>query len=169
MIEQVGVTRIMVTHDQGRSHDHGQPGGHHVGRPTAASGQPQRNLRAAQLPLHRRVYWRNQSVQRPGGGGRSRPCADRQRRAAPADLCRYGITGTLACRWVSLRPERVGLSRSAPAGDCNHDQGTVHDIAYLGGFSIYHIQLASGKIVKASVPATAGAMSRRRPGAKACI
>lgn len=67
----------------------------------------------------------------------------------------HGITGTLGMPvWVSLRPERVGLSRSAPAGDCNHDQGTVHDIAYLGGFSIYHIQLASGKIVKASVPAT---------------
>ena len=49
---------------------------------------------------------------------------------------------------------RSSMRTRLPAGDCNHDQGTVHDIAYLGGFSIYHIQLASGKIVKASVPAT---------------
>ncbi len=67
----------------------------------------------------------------------------------------HGITGTLGMPvWVSIRPERVGLSRSEPAGSCNHDHGTVQDIAYLGGFSIYHIQLASGKVIKASVPAT---------------
>ena len=33
----------------------------------------------------------------------------------------------------------------------------MHDIAYLGGFSIYHIRLASGKVVKDWRAAAAGA------------
>lgn len=55
MIEQVGVTCIMVTQRQsGRSHDHGQPGGHHVRKANCCKWPaPVKILRAAQLPLHR--------------------------------------------------------------------------------------------------------------------
>lgn len=67
----------------------------------------------------------------------------------------HGITGALGMQlWYSLRPERVYLSREQPTEVRNQASGVVHDIAYLGGFSIYHIKLASGKIIKASVPAT---------------
>ncbi|MCW3479414.1 polyamine ABC transporter ATP-binding protein [Neisseriaceae bacterium JH1-16] len=67
----------------------------------------------------------------------------------------HGITGTLGMPvWLSVRPERVGVSRQQPTAGGNWANGTVHDIAYLGGFSIFHVRLDTGKVVKASVPAT---------------
>jgi putrescine transport system ATP-binding protein len=35
--------------------------------------------------------------------------------------------------------------------DFNWTKGEVDDIAYLGGHSVYHIQLPSGKIVQAFI------------------
>ena len=35
--------------------------------------------------------------------------------------------------------------------DFNWTKGEVYDIAYLGGHSVYHIQLPSGKIVQAFI------------------
>ncbi len=155
MIEQVGVTCIMVTHDQEEAMTMASRVGImsegqllQVASPSEIYERPncrftaefigETNLFSGQVAVDEadHVQIDSAELRRPIYVG-------------------HGITGTLGMPvWVSLRPERVGLSRSAPAGDCNHDQGTVHDIAYLGGFSIYHIQLASGKIVKASVPAT---------------
>ncbi|WP_018989363.1 ABC transporter ATP-binding protein [Aromatoleum toluclasticum] len=61
--------------------------------------------------------------------------------------------------WVSVRPERVSLSRAGAASagvsepaDCNAATGEVADIAYLGSHSVYHVRLANGRIVIASVP-----------------
>ncbi|AYH41947.1 polyamine ABC transporter ATP-binding protein [Azoarcus sp. DN11] len=57
--------------------------------------------------------------------------------------------------WLSVRPERVALSRpgAAPAGaGCNAAAGEVAEIAYLGSHSVYHVRLANGRIVIASVP-----------------
>lgn len=53
----------------------------------------------------------------------------------------------------ALRPEKV-LIRSHKPDDLEHPdfnwtQGTVHDIAYLGGHSVYYIKLASGLVVQA--------------------
>ena len=53
----------------------------------------------------------------------------------------------------ALRPEKVMISAQKPdnlehAGH-NWAQGTVYDIAYLGGHSVYYIKLASGMIVQA--------------------
>ena len=57
---------------------------------------------------------------------------------------------------VSVRPERVLLSREQPengeGGFINRAAGEVTDIAYLGSYSIYHVRLASGRNVTASVP-----------------
>ncbi|NMG00617.1 polyamine ABC transporter ATP-binding protein [Aromatoleum toluolicum] len=61
--------------------------------------------------------------------------------------------------WVSVRPERVTLSRAGAAsshapGDanCNAASGEVADIAYLGSHSVYHVRLANGRVVIANVP-----------------
>nr|WP_211167380.1 polyamine ABC transporter ATP-binding protein [Aromatoleum evansii] len=57
--------------------------------------------------------------------------------------------------WVSVRPERVALSRAGgvPGGaGCNAATGEVAEIAYLGSHSVYHVRLANGRIVIASVP-----------------
>ncbi|MFC3607618.1 ABC transporter ATP-binding protein [Stutzerimonas tarimensis] len=52
----------------------------------------------------------------------------------------------------ALRPEKLLMSVDPPElehPEYNWERGTVHDIAYLGGHSIYYIRLASGLILQA--------------------
>ncbi|KGK42296.1 transporter [Nitrincola sp. A-D6] len=55
---------------------------------------------------------------------------------------------------VALRPEKTLISRDQPDSDYNWCSGKVHDIAYLGGFSVYYVQLPSGRIIQASIANT---------------
>ena len=57
--------------------------------------------------------------------------------------------------WVAVRPEKVEISITAPASfspekPVNCMQGTVSQIAYLGGLSTYHIILPNQTVVKAT-------------------
>ena len=53
--------------------------------------------------------------------------------------------------WVAIRPEKLNISREAPAAtETNCMTGTVWDIGYLGSLSIYHVKLESGKMVTAA-------------------
>ena len=56
--------------------------------------------------------------------------------------------------WVALRPEKIALSREAPPGTENRARATVKEIAYMGDLSIYLAQLASGKMVRITQPNT---------------
>jgi len=54
----------------------------------------------------------------------------------------------------ALRPEKLLMSIEKPElelADYNWVQGTVHDIAYLGGHSVYYIKLESGLMLQAFV------------------
>ncbi len=53
---------------------------------------------------------------------------------------------------VAIRPEKVMISTSPPEQKRNSTRGIVKDIGYLGDVSIYHVELASGKIVLATQP-----------------
>ena len=55
--------------------------------------------------------------------------------------------------WVSIRPEDINMHKEKPAnaGEHNWTIGTVKEIAYLGSFAIYHVQLPSGRMVKSQV------------------
>jgi putrescine transport system ATP-binding protein len=44
----------------------------------------------------------------------------------------------------SLRPEKVAVSKEEPAGARNKARGTIEDIAYFGSHSVYHVCLPSG-------------------------
>lgn len=64
----------------------------------------------------------------------------------------HGITGTLGMQvWVALRPEKLVISREQPTDKYNWTKGKVADIAYLGGHSVYHVEIPSGKDVIANV------------------
>ncbi|TGN40229.1 polyamine ABC transporter ATP-binding protein [Marinobacter confluentis] len=52
---------------------------------------------------------------------------------------------------VALRPEKVYLSSEKPEGETNWSKGTVDNIAYLGDISCYYVKLASGKRVQATM------------------
>ncbi|GLR14778.1 polyamine ABC transporter ATP-binding protein [Chitinimonas viridis] len=65
----------------------------------------------------------------------------------------HGITGPKGMTvWYSVRPEDVVLCREKPDAQYNWAEGKVHDVAYLGSHSVYHVKLASGRIVMANVP-----------------
>lgn len=57
--------------------------------------------------------------------------------------------------WVSIRPEDIDLHKEKPAHRDQHNwaKGIVKDIAYLGSFAIYHVQMENGRIIKSQVPA----------------
>ena len=62
---------------------------------------------------------------------------------------------------VAIRPEKVKLSRRAPAeGDgashtINRLEGVVTDVNYLGGITTYKVKLESGAVVRSSMANTA--------------
>jgi putrescine transport system ATP-binding protein len=64
-----------------------------------------------------------------------------------ADLC------------IAIRPEKVKLSRRAPASDdaraINRLDGVVTDVSYLGGVTSYKVKLDSGAVLRSSMANTA--------------
>ena len=57
--------------------------------------------------------------------------------------------------WAAVRPEKIFMSTSLPAGGPdNVVRGAVQDIAYLGDLSIYLVRLPTGKVVRVTQPNT---------------
>jgi putrescine transport system ATP-binding protein len=67
------------------------------------------------------------------------------------------LTKTDIC--VAIRPEKVKLSRRAPASDdaraINRLEGVVSDVSYLGGMTSYKVKLDSGAMLRSSMANTA--------------
>lgn len=58
----------------------------------------------------------------------------------------HGITANKDMQvWIAVRPEKIGLYLNRPDSAYNVSHGIVHDIAYMGSHSIYHIKLDTGK------------------------
>jgi putrescine transport system ATP-binding protein len=51
----------------------------------------------------------------------------------------------------AIRPEKMLFTTERPSCQYNWSRGTVHDIAYLGGHSVFYVELPSGKIVQSFV------------------
>ena len=74
----------------------------------------------------------------------------------------HGITGTEGMAvTVALRPEKIRIGRNLlapcngePEGGLNRVQGTVKDLSYFGSFTVYHLALASGMVLKVSASNT---------------
>ncbi len=56
--------------------------------------------------------------------------------------------------WTAIRPEKLQITRQQPSSDCNRASGTIKEIAYMGDMSIYLVQLESGKTVRITQPNT---------------
>ncbi|WP_020410896.1 polyamine ABC transporter ATP-binding protein [Hahella ganghwensis] len=48
----------------------------------------------------------------------------------------------------ALRPEKTVMTVEKPDQEFNWSEGKVHDIAYLGGHTVYYVELPSGKIIQ---------------------
>jgi putrescine transport system ATP-binding protein len=53
---------------------------------------------------------------------------------------------------VALRPEKIHFRDDIPSDHSNYDRGIVENIAYMGDISIYHVRLKSGKLVTVTLP-----------------
>jgi putrescine transport system ATP-binding protein len=155
IIEEVGVTCVMVTHDQeeamtmasriavmseGRLLQVGPPGEIYETPATRFVADFIGNVNlmdgtlAVDEPDHAQVG-----------------CADCTHHVG------HGITGTEGMPvTVALRPEKIRIGREAIAapGDAppqfNRVRGTIKDMSYFGSYTVYHLQLASGQILKVS-------------------
>jgi putrescine transport system ATP-binding protein len=73
-------------------------------------------------------------------------CADCRTTSATASPAPLGMAVT-----VALRPEKIHLSRHQPARPVQHRRaGTIKEMSYFGSFTVYHLQLASGALLKVS-------------------
>ncbi|MGD8829752.1 MAG: polyamine ABC transporter ATP-binding protein [Pseudomonadales bacterium] len=70
----------------------------------------------------------------------------------PCDLyVGHGITGHQGMPVaLALRPEKIFITRENPGQPHNQVEGTVEEIAYLGSHSVYHVRLASGRLLMAT-------------------
>jgi len=63
----------------------------------------------------------------------------------------HGITGVEGMSvTVALRPEKIHLSRQKPTDSHNTAHGKIKELSYFGSFTVYHIELASGAVLKVS-------------------
>jgi putrescine transport system ATP-binding protein len=53
---------------------------------------------------------------------------------------------------VAIRPEKIGLSRERPVATENVAHGVVKEIAYLGDISVYLVRLDGGRMVRVTIP-----------------
>jgi putrescine transport system ATP-binding protein len=56
--------------------------------------------------------------------------------------------------WVAVRPEKIHIGRRTPAAGAaeNVVRGSVSEIAYMGDVSIYLVQLGSGRTMRVTLP-----------------
>lgn len=68
----------------------------------------------------------------------------------------HGITGTQGMAVsVAVRPEKIHLTRHAPPDEdhgpaFNRAHGIVKNLSYFGSYTVYHLELPSGRILKVS-------------------
>ena len=65
----------------------------------------------------------------------------------------HGVSTSVEDKRVTyaLRPEKLIVTTEQPTCEHNWSSGKVHDIAYLGGHSVFHVELPSGMIVQSFV------------------
>jgi putrescine transport system ATP-binding protein len=67
----------------------------------------------------------------------------------------HGITGTPGMSvTVALRPEKIELAREQPADAFNCVPGRIKEMSYFGSFTVYHLELPSGAPLKVSLANT---------------
>ncbi|EHJ92367.1 Putrescine transport ATP-binding protein potG [Vreelandella boliviensis LC1] len=156
IIEQVGVTCIMVTHDQEEAMTMADRVAIMADGWIEQVGSP---IDIYESPVSRMVAEFVGTVNL-FEGEIIEDAADHCRIVAPAlerpIYIDHGITTQASNRrvWVAIRPEKIWLTREKPTTEYNWAEGKVDDIAYLGGFSLYYVRTQSGQIIKVSMANT---------------
>ena len=65
--------------------------------------------------------------------------------------------------WIGIRPEKIHLSKTiTKKKDGNHIKGVVEEIGYLGETSIYKVRLKNGQIIDVAAPNQSRPMNQAR-------
>lgn len=65
----------------------------------------------------------------------------------------HGVSEPLGMEiFVSIRPEQIRVLRDQPEDETNVGHGMVTHLAWMGSYALYQIRLDSGKVIEASVP-----------------
>ncbi len=150
----LGVTFIIVTHDQEEAMtladriavmEHGKIV--QVGTPSEIYEQPNSRYVADFIG---NINLMEGKVVAASGGSIRLECSGT---GAIVDVDRQETEASVGdTAWFAVRPEKIGVSLSAPADQSvNAVPGEVWDIGYLGDISIYHVRLATGATLKATV------------------
>ncbi len=70
---------------------------------------------------------------------------------APVHVEQHGPLIAGAPVSVMLRPEKIAVTKTRPDTDHNLMSGTVKEIAYLGDMSIYHVEIETGERLEVSL------------------
>ncbi|MDU9391139.1 ABC transporter ATP-binding protein [Pseudomonas japonica] len=153
IIERVGVTCVMVTHDQEEAMTMAQRIAiMHLGW-IAQIGSP---IDVYETPTSRLVceFIGNVNL----FDGEVVDDAEGHARIASPELERpiyvgHGVTTSVEDKSITyaLRPEKLLVTTQQPTCEYNWSRGKVHDIAYLGGHSVFYVELPSGKVVQSFV------------------
>ncbi len=54
--------------------------------------------------------------------------------------------------WTAIRPEKINIARERPPGEDNVVHGIVREIAYMGDMSMYLVQIDSGRMMRVTRP-----------------
>lgn len=65
----------------------------------------------------------------------------------------HGVSTSVEDKHITyaLRPEKLLITTEQPGFEYNWSRGKVHDIAYLGGHSVFYVELPGGKLVQSFV------------------
>src|SRR5467141_4037097 len=156
--EQLGVTFIVVTHDQQEAMTLGTRLGVMNHGKIAQIGTPSDIYES---PATRFVPDFIDSVNMFEGQV-SDEGADSLRIDCTELGCTVRAERTVSCTrgatvWTAIRPEKINLSRQSLAGAQpgaaeNAVRGTVREIAYMGDMSIYLVQIDSGRMMRVTLP-----------------
>ena len=153
IIERVGVTCVMVTHDQEEAMTMAQRIAiMHLGC-IEQIGSP---VDIYETPISRLVceFIGNVNL----FDGEVVDDAEDHALIACAELERpiyvgHGVTTSVQDKRITyaLRPEKLLVTTEQPTCEYNWSRGKIHDIAYLGGHSVFYVQLPGGSIVQSFV------------------
>ena len=149
--ESVGITFIMVTHDQGEAMTMSTRIGimeagrlRQVGTPSELYEFPN-SLYVAQLTGMVNIFEGVITDKTPNEA--MVDCDDLECSLRVSHVTAMPVGARVS---VVVRPEKIIMSHDSPDHECNWTHGVVDDIAYTGDFSTYHVGLKSGKIVLAA-------------------
>jgi putrescine transport system ATP-binding protein len=148
IIEEVGVTCVLVTHDQeeamtmaSRIAVMSEGSFMQVGEPDAVYEMPN-SRQVADFIGNVNIF--------DGIVEEDEPDHETIRSPECVHYVGHGISGHSGMAvGVALRPEKIMLSKERPTSEYNWCEGEVVEIVYFGAHTTYHLKLDSGKVIKA--------------------